>query len=64
MNARLKLNAAVVQGSLIIAAVVGWACNSWTVFLIVAVILIAAAIYSGEIRTTPGSKRNKRSRRE
>ena len=64
MNARLKLNSAVFQGSLIVAAVVGWAWSSWTVFFMVAVILIAAAFYSGEIRTTSDSKRNNRSRRQ
>lgn len=53
MNARLKLNTAFVQGSFVVAAVAGAASGSWTVFAIVATILVGGAYYSGEIRTGP-----------
>ena len=53
MNARLKLNTAVVQGAIVVAAVIGGVTGSWTVFGIVAVILVGGAYYSGEIRTGP-----------
>ena len=53
MNARLKLNTAFVQGSLVIAAVIGGVTGSWAVFAIVAAILVGGAYYSGEIRTGP-----------
>ncbi len=53
MNARLKLNSAAIQGSFIVAGVVGWAFGSWTVFIIVLLVLIWSALNSGEIRSTP-----------
>ena len=53
MNARLKLNAAFVQGAVVIAAIVGGVTGSWVVFGITAAALIGAAYYSGEIRTGP-----------
>jgi len=60
MNARLKLNSAVVNGAVILAALVGWALGSWLVFLGVVALILFTAYHSGDIRTRsgppPGSK--------
>ncbi len=50
MGAREKLNAAYLNGCLIIAAVVGLASGSWVVFGAVLAVLVGGALYSGEIR--------------
>ncbi len=53
MGARQRLNSLYFIGVLIIAASIGGAANSWTVFCLVAGVLIAAAIYGGDIRVSP-----------
>jgi len=53
MNARIKLNAAVLHGTLALAAMVGWLCGSWSIFLLTGLVLMMSAIYCGDIRTTP-----------
>ena len=50
MGARTKLNVATVNGCLVMAAIVGLLFQSWTVFFIVAAILIAGDLYIGSIR--------------
>lgn len=50
MSARRKLNQGYVQGSLLIAGVIGAACGSWTVFWITTLILVALNIESGDVR--------------
>ena len=50
MNARGKLNAAFVNGSIVLAAVTGYAFSSWTVFLVVLAAGIALSFYLGDIR--------------
>ncbi len=50
MGAKQKLNSASALGALLIAAIIGGLTGSWTVFVIVAIVLIATAIHSGEIR--------------
>ena len=50
MGARQKLNAAYVQGGLIVAAIVGIMGQSWIVFAAAAVILIGLGLHGGEIR--------------
>jgi hypothetical protein len=55
MGARQKLNAAYVQGGLIVAAIVGALTQSWIVFAAAAVILIGLGLHGGEIR--PRSRR-------
>jgi hypothetical protein len=52
MSARKKLNQGYLQGSLVVAGVVGFFCQSWTVFWIATAILVASSIHSGEIRLT------------
>jgi hypothetical protein len=50
MGARQKLNQAYVNGALIVAAVVGVATQSWTVFWLAATFVVVSSLYSGEIR--------------
>jgi hypothetical protein len=50
MSARRKLNRAYFNGSLIIAAVAGFATGSGTVFFLTAAVLLALNVLSGEIR--------------
>ena len=65
MGARQKLNQGYVQGSLVIAGVIGAACGSWTIFCIAAVILVGLSLQSGEVRLTGrGSRRNSSRNRE
>jgi hypothetical protein len=55
LAARQKLNVAFVNGALIVAAVTGWFFKSLAVFIVTAVVLIAGAIYCGDVR--PGPRR-------
>lgn len=50
MTARHKLNMAHINGSLIMAAVIGCATESVGAFVIVALFLVVSGIYSGSIR--------------
>lgn len=50
MGARQKLNQAHLNGALVIAAVVGIATQSWTVFWIAALIAAGSSLHSGGIR--------------
>lgn len=59
MGARKTLNSIYMTASLVLAALVGWAAGSWTVFAICLVALIAANLHAGRIR--PG-RRDRRSR--
>ncbi len=58
MSARHKLNAAVLNGAIAAALVVGLLTQSVAVFLIVLAVLLVGALHSGELR--PNSARNKR----
>ena len=49
-TARHKLNAANVNGILILASLAGLLLQSWKVFLFVAVVLAASAFWAGDIR--------------
>jgi hypothetical protein len=53
--ARQKLNDAYVNGTLIVAAVAGLVCKSWTVFFVASAALVIGAIYCGDVR--PGPRR-------
>lgn len=53
MNARQKLNAAFLQGSLLVATIIGIYAESWLVFLVSLLLSVATAIYTGDIRLTP-----------
>jgi len=53
MNARLKLNSAAVQGSFVVAGVVGWAFESWPAFLLAIAVLVGCALHDGGIRPRP-----------
>lgn len=50
MGARQKLNCEYLTGSLILAALFGWASGSWLVFSICLAVLIVAHCASGNIR--------------
>ena len=50
MTAKHKLNAANINGALLIAAVLGTLTESWIVFLIVAGLLISSGLHDGSIR--------------
>ena len=50
MSARSKLNVAYVQGSLVVAAIAGFATGLLEVFVYVAVVLIISCVASNEIR--------------
>ena len=50
MGARTKLNAAYVNGALIMAVVIGVSCNSWNVFVVTAVVLTVLSACVGNIR--------------
>jgi hypothetical protein len=52
-SARHKLNEFYLIGSFIIAALIGGLFGSWTVFVIVAAMLVVGSLYSGEIRPSP-----------
>lgn len=50
MGARQKLNQIFVLGCVILAAMIGAACGSWTVFAIAGTLLLTASCYAGDIR--------------
>ena len=50
MNARKKLNAANLNGILLIAGVAGWATESWEIFLLAAVALGLTSWHAEQIR--------------
>ena len=57
MNARLKLNAAVVNAIFIFAGLAGWLSGSWLMFFAVLVVLFSTSWHSGELRSTPRPRR-------
>ena len=50
MGARRKLNNAAIMGNLVLASGLGFLSESWLVFIIAALILVAVSWYSGDIR--------------
>ena len=50
MGARLKLNSAYTNGALLLAVAIGLACQSWSIFLVIAGTLIALQTAAGNIR--------------
>jgi hypothetical protein len=50
MNARHKLNQAYLLGNVMLAAIAGVLCGSWTVFVVVVVLLVVLSMHAGEIR--------------
>ena len=52
MSARRKLNVGFFNGSLIVAAFVGWLFRSWTMFAITFAVLLIGNLLLGEIRPT------------
>ena len=50
MGARQKLNAASIQGGLIVAAVIGGLAQSWVAFAVTFAVMIGLALHGGEIR--------------
>lgn len=57
MSAREKLNSAVVNGSIAIAAIVGLVFQSWAAFFLTAAVLIGSGFVAGEIRFRPDGPR-------
>jgi hypothetical protein len=55
MGARSKLNVAFLNGSVFVAALVGWLCKSWAAFGLVLAVLLIGNFVMGEIR--PGKRR-------
>lgn len=53
MGARQKLNQASINGSFLIAGVLGVLYGSWTLFVVVFVLLVATGVMGGDIRPTP-----------
>lgn len=56
-SARHKLDALFFIGCIALAAVIGVAFTSWTVFGITLVVLLIAALTGGDIRPAPGHRR-------
>ena len=54
MPAREKLTSAFFQGSVLVAALAGWACSSWAVCAVTLVTLLVANLVAGDIR--PGKR--------
>jgi hypothetical protein len=52
MPARQRLNAAYFQGSVLLAAVIGWACSSSAAFVAALVVLLGCNLLAGDIRPT------------
>lgn len=52
MGARQKLNKAFFNGSLLVAAFVGILADSWLVFGLTLLVMLALSLHSGEIRTS------------
>ena len=50
LTARHKINASVIHGAFLVAALVAWVFGSWTVFLLTLAVLIGTAIHSGDVR--------------
>ena len=50
MNARQKLNRAVVNGCVLLAAAVGYLAGSWLVFGLALGAAVVLAVYAGDIR--------------
>jgi hypothetical protein len=59
-NAKDKLNASHAVGAIGIAAVIGVVAQSWVLFSLVAVGLVAVSVATGEIRLPTNRKPNKR----
>jgi type IV secretory pathway TrbD component len=55
MGARSKLNVAFLNGSVFVAALVGFVFKSWAAFALVLVVLLLGNFLMGEIR--PGKRR-------
>jgi len=56
-NARNKLNASAIHGVLLIAGVIAFFGQSWSVFLLLVIALLATSVMSGDIRPTGSRKK-------
>jgi len=59
MGARQKLNRAFVNGALVVAAVLGLAAESWSVFAITAAITLTLSWLYGDIRSGGPNRRRR-----
>ena len=57
MDARRKLNVAFVNGSFLLAAIAGWAFQSWAAFFVGLAVALALNIGTGSIRFSRRSGR-------
>ena len=60
MYARQKLNVGFMTGSLLMATAFGAMAESWLVFVIVLIVLVAFNIYQGDIRPGKDPKPNQK----
>lgn len=49
-NARHKLNAAVIHGVMLFAGLIAAIAQSWTVFILIVVVLLATSVLAGDMR--------------
>ena len=49
-TAKHKLNGSYLHGVLLVAGLLGAVSGSWTIFLLVAVVLVATSVHDGSIR--------------
>ena len=50
MSARKKLNSSYIGGSLVLSGAIGLMTQSWAIFLVLLVLLLAIHLYEGNIR--------------
>ena len=62
MGARHKLNQAYLNGSLIVAAIVGFSVQSWLAFWIVLTLGVALDLWGGQIRPGTNNHRQRHDR--
>ena len=61
MTARKKLNVAFINGSVLLAGLIGYVCQSWIAFALALVLLLGMSIYAGDVRLKGGQGSNLRS---
>jgi hypothetical protein len=59
MGARQKLNLAYINGCIVVAALIGLACQSWVVFLVGVAVLLVLDLVGGNIRASPQDRRKR-----
>ena len=57
MGARHKLNAAYFYGCILVAAALGLAAQSWTLFLVALAVSLGLGVHAGDIRPGPAGRK-------